>query len=267
MSMILSAIAASRRRLTSAYDPDAAAWFAAIVTAGGSISTPNKNAVSAFVVGCKADASPAAGISNWAAIKEMCLLCAANDLTGALIPLKGGAPTNNGFVSGNYSRTAGLESSGSQWLESARNYNADPQDNQSMGVFAASGISGGLAFRIMATTSGANAGDIISGAANDANNPRFRSQSTSLFTLPASAGSGLIGVSRSSSSTMQMRAWGTSGSAASTSGPPKNSTFGIFASSGGIRNISGTLYGYWIGESADMDLLDARRATLLAALT
>ena len=81
------------------------------------------NAINGFVVGCKQD-----GI--WDAIKACCIMAAWDGLDGALYPLKGAAPTNFNFVSGDYDRETGLVGDGStKYLDSNRNNNADPQNN------------------------------------------------------------------------------------------------------------------------------------------
>jgi len=120
----------------ASYDADAATYFAAIATAGSSITTANKAAVNAFIVGCKSD-----GI--WTAIKACCLLAGPDNLTGALVPLVGSAPTNSNFVSGDYSRTAGLVGDGStKHLSSNRNNDADPQNSKHLAVWINSTSSG-----------------------------------------------------------------------------------------------------------------------------
>jgi hypothetical protein len=63
------------------------------------------NAINAFITGCKAD-------GTWDAIKACCILAGWNGLTGALVPLKGTAPTNFNFVSGDYNRQTGLVGNG-----------------------------------------------------------------------------------------------------------------------------------------------------------
>lgn len=73
------------------FDPDAAAYIAAVEAADGQPLEPAvKTAINSFVVGCKAD-----GI--WAAIKAACILAGARTLSGALVPLAGTAPTNFNF--------------------------------------------------------------------------------------------------------------------------------------------------------------------------
>lgn len=244
-------------RFGVAYDSDAVAYFAAIVTAGSSISDSNKAAVNAFIVGCKAD-----GI--WTPIKSACLLSAAADLTGALVPLVGTAPTNNNFVSGDYSRTTGLLSNGTtKYLNANRASNADPQDNCSMGVyFSGTGISG--AGRYIAQTTG-NAVEIIGGATTDAS-PRFRNRASGLDTGSGTP-SGFIGMSRSGSTGFTTRFAGTSTFMTRTSATSTTNATGVFASGTGANYATVRILFYWIGEALDLALLDARLATYVAALT
>jgi hypothetical protein len=89
------------------YDPDAAAYIAAVEFADGqALEAALKNAINDFVVGLKSD-----GI--WNEINSACILMGARTLSGALIPLKGTAPTSINFVSGDYNRTTGLIGNGS----------------------------------------------------------------------------------------------------------------------------------------------------------
>lgn len=102
----------ARQRASVGYDSDAQAYFDAIVSAGSSISTDNKNAWNTCVVGLKAD-------SVWTLITELYVFVGPDDLTGALLKAKGsGSLTNVNFVSGDYSRTTGLAGNGSsKYLE------------------------------------------------------------------------------------------------------------------------------------------------------
>lgn len=87
------------------------------------------NAINAFITGCKAD-----GI--WAPIRACCILAGWNNINGALVPLKGPAPTNFNFVSGDYNRATGLLGNGStKYLDCNRAGNADPQDNRHCAIF------------------------------------------------------------------------------------------------------------------------------------
>ena len=97
-------------------DPDAKAYLDAVESADTqALEAAVRKAVDDFVKGCKAD-----GI--WTAIQECCILAGARTLDGALTPLKGSAPTNNGpFVAGDYNRETGLLGNGSsKFLTTAR---------------------------------------------------------------------------------------------------------------------------------------------------
>jgi hypothetical protein len=120
---------------TQKTDPDALAYLSEVERADGqALESGTRDAVIAFVAGCKAD-----GI--WTAIKASCILAGARTLTGALVPLVGAAPTNVGglFVSGDYNRKIGLVGNEStKYLNSNRNNNADPQDNKHVSLYASS---------------------------------------------------------------------------------------------------------------------------------
>jgi len=111
-------------------DPDALRYIAAVQTADQqSLELPVRKAITDFIAGCKAD-----GI--WDAIKASCILAGARTLSGALVPLKGPAPTNNNFVSGDYSRKTGLKGNGGgKYL--GTNYLADsnPQNDNHLGFY------------------------------------------------------------------------------------------------------------------------------------
>jgi hypothetical protein len=90
-----------------AFDADAQAYITAVETADRqALEAGVRTAINDFVVGCKAD-----GI--WDAIKASCIMAGARTLTGALVPLKGTAPTNYNFVPGDYNRKTGLVGDGS----------------------------------------------------------------------------------------------------------------------------------------------------------
>ena len=114
-------------------DADAAAYIAAVEAADGqSLETATKQAIANFVDGCKDDLI-------WDAIKASCILSGARTLAGALVPLKGTAPTNFNFVSGDYDRKIGLNGTGTnKYLSSNRANNADPQNSKHMATWKTS---------------------------------------------------------------------------------------------------------------------------------
>jgi hypothetical protein len=250
MHHILSVISSSRRRV----DPDADAYFARIATAGSSISSANQTAVNAFVVGCKAD-----GI--WSSIKASCLLCAADSLAGALVPLVGTAPTNTLFLSGDYSRTTGLVGNATtKSLNSNRNANADPQNNQSMGVWLTT-QSGGYYIGGNGVQSGSTS---LNGATGGNNAGRSRSSTVDVYTGNSI---GFFGTSRSSSTGYTVRFGGTSTAKTRTSSTVSSGSILVFRISEPNTFTDARMTFYWIGESLDLALLDARLTTLMAAIT
>jgi hypothetical protein len=253
MSAMLNIIAASRRRV----DPDAADYFARIVSAGSSISAANRAAVDVFVRGCKAD-----GI--WSAIKACCLLAGPDDLTGALVPLVGAAPTNFNFVAGDYNRTTGLVGDGStKYLNTNRNNNADPRDNNHNALWvSSSGAVGNFAMGGGISASGANTLGTGGGVRS-----RFSSSESSI-----SSPTKFFGISRSVGTQFTVRAGGTNYLKNRTSDEPANANVAIFSSisTTGIRSdlISNGRYSFYsIGESLDLALLDARISTYMASIT
>ena len=98
------------------FDRDAIAYIRAVEEADGAyLETDVKIAVNNLVSGLKAD-------DLWDAIGSSCLLCGPRTLAGALVPLRGDAPTPYGFVSGDHSRTDGLrDPEGTSYLDSGFN--------------------------------------------------------------------------------------------------------------------------------------------------
>jgi hypothetical protein len=253
---ILSVIAASRRR----GDPDAADYFARIVSAGSTISANNQSAVNAFIVGCKAD-----GI--WTAIKAACFLAGPDDLTGALVPLVGTAPTNVGgnFLSGDYNRTTGLVGNGStKYLNANRNNNSDPQNNQHLSAWVTQIHSSGVGSYIGASLAITGASHI--GYNSTAPETFFRCQSSTSRLASGAASSGFYGVSRATSASFVSRLGGATTTSSITSQVPSSDAISVFArSTSSLTN--GRIAFYSIGESLDLAALDARLATYMASIT
>jgi hypothetical protein len=247
-------IAASRRRV----DPDAADYFARIVSAGSSISAANKTAVDAFVKGCKAD-----GI--WSAIKASCLLAGPDDLTGALVPLVGAAPTNFNFVTGDYNRLTGLVGDGlTKYLNSNRAGNADLQDNQHLGVYL---TSVGTGIQRVLSNGGNETG--TSSLAIAIGNPSIsRSQSTTAGNHTSNISTGYFGLSRSSSTSYFHRNASANVTHTISSQTPRSNNIDVFRGAGAqVIYADARLSFYSIGESLDLALLDARISTYMASIT
>ena len=249
-----------------AFDADAQAYITAVETEDTqALEAGVKTAINSFVVGAKAD-----GV--WTAIKSSNILAGARTLNGALVPLKGTAPTNFNFVSGDYNRKTGLVGDGStKYLNSNRNNNADPQNNRHLTTYANLTSSDNQLFaggRSAGTGTGAAFVGFLGAV------PRFRcipNTDTSEVSGAASVGTAtLFGFSRNNGSNYTARVSGSSASINSTSTTPNNIDLFIFAQNN--QNIAPATFSnarlafYSIGESLDLALLDARVTQLITDL-
>jgi hypothetical protein len=240
---------------TQKTDPDALAYLAEVERADGqALESGVRDAVIAFVVGCKTD-----GI--WSAIKASCILAGARTLAGALVPLVGTAPTNVNFVSGDYERKTGLLGNGSnKYLNSNRVNNSDPQDNNHNSIYAS--VAGNSSARII--SSGANESGTNSIITASQPVARSRAANSNNHTLTSATNAGLMATSRSSASSFVFRVDSTNASLTRTSQVPSSTSILIFQG-GGSNYSSARIAFYSIGESLDLALLDHRVTALINA--
>ena len=229
-------------------DADATAYLAAVQAADGQVLEPAvRLAVNSFIKGCKAD-----GI--WPAIKASCILAGARTLAGALVPLVGPTPTNNNFVAGDYNRKTGLVGDGStKYLDSNRNNNADPQNNQHNAVWASS-VATGLAIASN-PVSAIGASGFGLGARKSRNAAAVSGISMQI---------GLCGISRSASADYNYRVGGANNLSVQVSQTPSAGSLIILGDGAGAYGNHRLAF-YSIGESLDLALLDARVTTLINA--
>ena len=250
----------------SGLDDDAQAYITAVQAADTQdLESSVILAINDFVVGCKAD-----GI--WNAIKSSCILAGARTLTGALIPLKGTAPTNFNFVSGDYNRKTGLLGNGStKYLNSNRGNNADSQDSKHIAVYASTRNTEESAKMYCGSVQGvASTGDsqIFSGASANKISSRLNIDATLTTTGNLHSANGLFGASRNNSSNYIVRGSSIDETIVRVSNTPNSLSIFVFN-----RNLQGApdLYSnarlafYSIGESLNLALLDARVTTLINA--
>lgn len=245
-------------------DADALAYFAAITAAGSSISAANQSAVNAFIVGCKAD-----GI--WSAIKASCLLAGPDSLAGALVPLVGTAPTNNGpFVAGDYSRTTGLVGNGSsKYLESNYTLTSALRNNRHLSVFATTITTVNAAYAGTRQTGTENPSTQILSVAGQAGILTRASALTSNQATTALNAIGLMGISRAALGSYVQRGGGTDQTATVNSISMNEDPVQVFKRPITVSHLYSTsrLSFYSIGESLNLALLDARLTAYMAALT
>lgn len=238
-------------------DPDAADYIRRVETADGqSLNNGVRIAIFNFIRGCKID-------GNWSAIKACCIMMGANTLSGALTPLVGSAPTNFNFVGSDYNPKTGLIGNGStKYLDTNRNNNADPQDNNHNAVYisAAASITGGLLSSDSGSATGSN--NIYDDAGGNGLFCRNRSAALTLVANPAPTG--FIAHSRISSASFIARAGGASTVFAQSSGVPFNGNLFVFKR---LANYSNARISYYsVGESVDSALFDARVTTLVSSI-
>ena len=233
-------------------DPDFEAYIAAVEAAdSATLEVTVRQAYYNFIVGCKTD-----GI--WDAIKASCILAGARTLAGALVPLKGTAPTNFNFVAGDYDRETGLVGDGStKYLDSNRSNTADPENDYHLSVWSAVGAGDGNLI-------GVDDNHIQPQLSSNIFYARSRSSSTN--TLSGSSWTGMAGISRNSSSGFNFRLNQTTAtfSRDSTSYTAAN-VFVFRRNPTGVYTDSRLTF-YSIGESLDLALLDSRVTTLMSDL-
>lgn len=258
----------------SPFDPDAEAYIAAVEAADGEpLEDEVKQAVQAFIAGCKSDPSPNSGVSNWEAIKTACLMCVGRTLSGALVPLKGtDTPINSGFTDDDYERFVGITGGSGKSVSSGRLNNVDPRNNKSVSVY----ISQPYAAATRAATQGYLAATNAEGhtqllttynAGKDQFNVYFRlnsaeGQAAISTTYPTIEG--LFGASRTNGSQVATLINGALSNQINSSVTP--SSGGMLVLTRGSDYTLATMSFYHIGEAVDLTALDARLDTLMAAL-
>lgn len=242
-------------------DSDAEAYLQAVELADGRyLEESVRDPINDFVAGCKSD-----GI--WDAIKASCVMAGARTYLGALVPLKGTAPTNINFDQTDYNRTTGLKGNGTtKNLISNRNNNADPQNSKHVSVYVSepdvtlnerhylcAGFSNGMTQITHNTALG-----IL-----------YRSNSQ----LAINTGDykptnvvGFNGSSRNLPSSWIARGNNANYSFTRSSFAPVNQLIGIFARGDNVVRSSGRLSFYSIGEHLDLAFLDTRVSNLMTAI-
>jgi len=241
-------------------DADALGYLARVKAADGAgVETGVAVAVDAFFRDTKA-----AGV--FSALKACCILAGARTLAGALVPVVGDAPTPNGFVSGDYSRTDGLgDPDGTSYLNSNRDNNADGQNDQHLAVFATSPSSDGKVLAGRGTFTDATT--IFRVAGNTTLYFRNRSGSSGGI-ADAGTSTGLYGSSRNAAEQFFVRANKDTQTALVASTGAISGDVYIFDSNGygaGVETDA-TIAFYSIGTSLSLEDLDTAVSDLITAI-
>jgi hypothetical protein len=251
------------RPTSSTLDKDAAVYLNAVAAADQQQLEPAvRKAINDFVVGCKRD-----GI--WDALKASCILMGARTLSGALVPLKGAAPTNNNFVSGDYNRKTGLVGDGStKYLDSNRNNNADPQNNQHLAAYVDTATTVDFGAVIGVGTGLLNGASLIQDQLTSIV-LRSRNVAAEILARPTAL-TGFVGLSRENSATYIARAYAANSTQTRASQTALNANVFVFArndtTTPAITFNNARLAFYSVGESLDLALLDTRVTALYTAI-
>lgn len=196
-------------------------------------------------------------------INAACIMAGWTNLAGALTPLKGSAPTNNGFLAADLDAGIGLKGNGSSKnLATGRAQNADPQDSKHMSVYAAS--PGSTDLRFYMGSGGTNWSGMQSRLSGTA--VQYANNSTTISSPPTTYSAGLLASSRSSSSSFSVRSGGAESTFAATSGAPPPDSVYVFDRLNANLASNATLSWYSIGSATDLAALDSAVSTLMEDL-
>jgi hypothetical protein len=220
----------------------------------------NQLALRRFVVGCIND-------NIWDRITAIVPLAGPSSLAGALVPLKGIAPTNFSFVAADYNIQKGLVGNGStKYLNTGYASSTFGSQNDahiscySTSTSVPTNYFMGSATTFVAYTSGSLG--YTTAAINNSNAAAFTSNSVS-------AGNMFIGSRRSDSQEFWMRTGSTEDRKGSSfSSAPTASAIHVFRSSASTTSYTAArLAFYSLGRSLNMGLLRNRMGTYVSELT
>lgn len=245
--------------LSNTYDPDALNYIKAVELADGqSLENNVKFAINNFVKGCKSD-----GV--WLSLGTCCIMSGARTLAGALVPLRGVAPTNINFLKTDYNRKTGItpNSASGKYLNTNRVCASDGQNNTHMAVYASqretvvisgryiSGIASALT--LLSNTDGfrvrSNSDTLYSLLAGNTNPPRF------------------AGMSRGVNTSFDWRYDGQGGTVVENSTTTSPGNYTVFASNDGMSQVKNTQISFYsAGSAVNLSLLDVRVTLLMDTL-
>ena len=197
-------------------------------------------------------------------IQAACIMAGWTNLAGALTPLKGAAPTNNGFGDSDLDAGIGLVGDGvGKYLDSNRDATDDPQNDHHASIYCSS-VGGGALY-------GAGAGQVGStnGGVNvTTGNPNARSRNNAVVIGTQVGYSGTYVVSRSSSSQVSLRWNDETQLLSQASQTPVAKDMWVFARNEATLEAysNATLSWYSIGSATDLAALDSAVSTLMADL-
>lgn len=244
-------------------DADAAAYLSAVEQQDGqALEAGVRSAVNVFVTACKAS-----GV--WASMNTAVLLAGARTLAGSRVALKGSAPSTSGFVDADRTRTGGLKAVGTSAKTLSTNValNGLQQNNHHLAVWVAQAQSGTRATYICGGNSGLGASEInAAGTSGGDLFLRHADNSGSYLSVPGQAlATGLLAITRSSSSGFTCHHGATSTFLNAGSYPPQTRTIRLWQREGQFYGNSRVGF-YSIGTNVDTSALSNALSTLFTSL-
>lgn len=254
------------------YDPDAAAYFAAVEAADTAAGVPGglenlvKAAVNDFILACKDD-------GTWTSIKSCAIMAGARTLNGALVPLIGPSLNNFGFTQDHYDRKTGLLGGPAdnpvRSLTVSYLNTVDPL-NKHMSVYCTEAPSL-ISDRYMIGTRGnafqgaSSIGTKTTGNTDLSINTAYTNSVAGSATL-----TGFLGVKRTNTTSIETRTGGVTISHSSSYLSPTSisfhSIFGRYLPNSSTERTDARLAFFSIGTALNLPLLDLRISTLINTL-
>ncbi len=254
--------------ITPEMDSDALAYIRRVEAADGqSLERGARSALNELIRGCKLDPSLAPGVSNYEAIKSSCILSCARTLAGALIPLRGPSPQSVNFTNLDYNRITGLKGGG---VGSGKRLNTNysnasaPQNSSHLSCFITE-VPSGDQILLQSGASGTDA--IATGGGPILVFASRRTGSANSGSYTSALNNTFVGVTRANSTQMIYRRGGVSTTISSASVAPDSANIGVYDRVTGSPNVSSARLSFFSGgETVDLERLDARLSTFMAAI-
>ena len=246
------------------FDPDALDYINRVETADGERLEPRvRTAINKFVLGCKQD-------QIWTSLVASCIMAGARTVAGAIVPLRGNAPTNNNFVAGDYSRTLGLLGDDSnKYLATGYNNNDTtnfPQNDSHISCYVSASQTDTAGIFVGGINS---SGNRLSLHYVTATQIAHRNRGLAASTIGL-APIGFQGGTRNNSANFSRRFTSSVGisevTLSSASGAPASDLLGVFAAGNGTNFSAARMSFYSIGKSLSLSSLDTRVTTLINAI-
>ena len=248
------------------FDADARDYILRVEAADGQpLESQVRGAINSFVIGCKAD-------GTWNSIVASCIMAGARTVAGAIIPLRGNAPTNNNFVAGDYSRTLGLLGDASTKFISTSYNNTDvsfPQDNTHISCYVtqAPTLSATLARMFIGQSTG-SLGRLwmLSNTAGNLNIKNRTSTAGGVNIVSQGLTTGFKGHTRNSSTNTIIRSSQTNTTNTTASTTLVAGLIYVFNNGASAQYSDARMSFYSLGTNIDLAVLDTRLTTLMNAL-